>query len=94
MPSLATPPYVPTGRTAASATTPSSQNTTPFYQDPSSVPLMPGVTIQSQIPSYGQLPTLEDLYKEESVYPTEQRYGGKTKKKKTNGSIVKAIKNL
>ena len=84
IPSTATNPIVSGARTAAVYQNPSAladPANLPYFLDPNAEP-------------YGQLPTLEELYPEETVYPTEQKYGGKTKKKKTNGSIVKAIKNL
>ena len=88
VPPLATNPYVSGDRTTQASDT--SNVTIP--QDMTSAEKKVMLSIIDS--DYGELPSLEDLYKEETVYPTEQKYGGKTKKKKTNGSIVKAIKNL
>ena len=45
--------------------------------------------------STSDLPTYEDIYPEETVYPKEQKRGGKTKKKiEGNGFIVKSLKRI
>lgn len=89
IPALATNPYVSGDRTTQ-ASGKTANVTAP--KDMTDAEKKAMLSIMNS--DYGELPSLEDLYKEETVYPTEQKYGGKTKKKKTNGSIVKAIKNL
>jgi len=110
IPPTATNPYVSGSYSSTTPQSGGSSQNLPQYLDPNAAPyappgspffggyqapLMPGVTINAPRPSYGQLPTLEELYQDEMAFPVDQqRKGGKTKKNNKNGNIVKAIKNL
>lgn len=87
VPSLATPPYVSSGRTASSTTS------SKTYQQPSansSVYTSPQVSASPQA-DYQDLPTIEDLYSEETVYP-EEGYGRTMRAKTKQAALPSNLK--
>ena len=88
IPAQATNPYVLEGRNSSTTST----KTVDSYPN---VSLMPGVTVVSGRSPYQGIPSIDELYAEETVYPTQQKKGGKTKKKLDgNGFIVKSLKKI